>query len=185
MPLDVLCQGLCGAVYFETNDKDGFNPHVTGIKSQFVRKYDPNSMANAAMIHMKDEFMGIYDDIPHDSDLFSAAIGPCPGCGHPFSNDDFKLITRPQKPEEKESEKDVLNNFFLDRCILDSDTRVTAGEIFEEFIRWIQGRDGEPISKKMFGIKLKERNFEPYRTANERGWKGIRVKNPFIKISGG
>ena len=93
MPLDVLCQGGCGSVYFETNDKDGSNPHVTGIKSQFVRKYDPDAMANAAMIRMKDEFMGIYDNIPHDSDLFSAAIGPCPGCGHPFSNDDFKLIT--------------------------------------------------------------------------------------------
>lgn len=105
MPLDIICMGSCGEIYYETNDKDGFNEFKTGIKSDFVRKHDPDKMANAAMIRLKDEFYGIHDDIPHDVDLLSEAIGPCP-CGHPFSNDDFKFITRPQEIDEDTQEID-------------------------------------------------------------------------------
>ena len=96
MPLDVVCPE-CGDIYFETNDKDGSNPHVTGGKSQLVEKYDPNRCVSAAMIRLKDEFKEIIDDIPHDKDLFSLAIGPCPNCGSALSNDSFTIKTKPQK----------------------------------------------------------------------------------------
>jgi hypothetical protein len=176
MPFDVICPE-CRLCFFETNDKDGFNPHVTGIKSQFVRIYDPDAMANAAMIRMKDKFIGIYDDIPHDADLFSEGIGPCPGCGNALSNDGFKLITRPRKPEEKERETDILNNFFTDRCILDSDARVTAKEIFEKFTYWIQISGEKQISKKAFGIALKQKGFDSGRASGgTRIWKGLTLK---------
>ena len=93
--------GNCGEVYYETNDKDGWNkdPKAVGVKSDFVRKYDPDRMANAAMIRLKEEFVGFIDDIPHDCNLWGEAIGPCV-CGQSFSNDNFKLKTRPQEIDE-------------------------------------------------------------------------------------
>ena len=103
MPLDIICMGNCGEIYYETNDKDGFNQFKTGVKSDFVRKYDPDKMANAAMIRLKEEFVGSIDDIPHDVDLLSEGIGPCT-CGNPFSNDDFNFITRPQEIDEAVAE---------------------------------------------------------------------------------
>jgi len=98
MPLDVICPG-CGEVYFETNDKKGFNPHVTGGASSFVEEYDPDRCVSAAMIRLKDKFIGVIDDIQHDKDLFAGAIGPCPNCGSPLSNDSFTIKTREQEPD--------------------------------------------------------------------------------------
>ena len=103
MPLDVICPG-CRGVFFETNDNDGRNPHAkqrpgampVGTTSTMIRKYDPDLMASSAMIRMKDKFIGVYDDIQHDVDLFGSGIEPCPGCGGSLSNDNFKLETRSQ-----------------------------------------------------------------------------------------
>ena len=109
MPLDVICPS-CGECYFETNDEDGivetdrdilFRNYQKGVArklSDYVRKYDPNADANAAMIRMKREFVGIREDIQHDRDLKGFAIEPCPNmtCGQSLSNDSFKFITRPQ-----------------------------------------------------------------------------------------
>ena len=114
MPLDVICPN-CGECYFETNDEDGIvetprdillrnykKEHIAGLSwrklSDYVRKYDPNADANAAMIRMKPEFVGSREDIQHDRDLKGFAIEPCPNmtCGQSLSNDSFKFITRPQ-----------------------------------------------------------------------------------------
>ena len=110
MPLDVICPH-CGECFFETNDltrlvrqnedprgilfrrfKDVFNP------SDFVRKYDPDQEANAAMIRMKEKFKQDRQDIPHDADLRSEGIGPCPECNNPLSDDNYAFITREQEP---------------------------------------------------------------------------------------
>lgn len=98
MPLDVVCP-QCGEIYFETNDKKGFNPHVTGGASQFVEEYDPDRCVSAAMIRLKDKFVGVFDDICHDKDLFGQAIGPCPNCGSPLSNDSFTIKTKEQETD--------------------------------------------------------------------------------------
>ena len=95
MPLDVICPD-CRGVFFETNDKDGFSPHVTGLKSIMVREYDPDAIANAAMISLKSDYLEFIDDIVHLEDLVGFAIGPCPTCGGALSNDGFKFETRPQ-----------------------------------------------------------------------------------------
>lgn len=95
MPLDVLCPN-CELVHFETNDQNGFSPYVTGLSAQFIKKYNPDVAASAAMIRLKEQFVGVRDDIPHDEDLFGEGIGPCPECGHSLSNTSFKLVTRPQ-----------------------------------------------------------------------------------------
>lgn len=117
MPLDVICP-WCRECYFETNDQDkrielntrGIlfrdfrkrSPLLKSFKpnfrvSEYVQKYDPERPANAAMIRLKDEFKEHIDDIPHDCDLLSEGIGPCPGCGNPLSNDNYTLITREQE----------------------------------------------------------------------------------------
>jgi len=102
MPLDVVCPG-CRGIFFETNDEDGVNPHVevrpgalpVGTRSVLIRKYDPDVPASAAMVRLKEEFVGIHDDIVHLESLVGFAIEPCP-CGGSLSDDNFKLITRPQ-----------------------------------------------------------------------------------------
>lgn len=105
MPLDVICP-WCRDCFFETNDSNKYIDDPRGILfrnfketsrvSDFVQKYTPDRPANAAMIRLKDEFKEYIDDIPHDCDLLSEAIGPCPGCGNPLSNDNYTFITRPQ-----------------------------------------------------------------------------------------
>jgi len=125
MPLDVICPN-CGECYFETNDEDGVlqtadersrevlfrnfkkrddvlfkkfsDKPVPGRLSDYVRKYDPDAPASAAMIRMKPEFVGIREDIQHDRDLKGFAIEPCPNmtCGLSLSNESRKFITRPQ-----------------------------------------------------------------------------------------
>ena len=132
MPLDVICPN-CGECYFETNDEDGVlqtddersrevlfrnfkkrdgvlfksfdDKPVTGRLSDYVRKYDPDAPANAAMIRMKPEFVGIREDIQHDRDLTGFAIEPCPNmnCGQSLSDDSFKFITRPQTDDPDEA----------------------------------------------------------------------------------
>lgn len=109
MPLDVICPN-CGECYFETNDEDGivetdrdilFRNYQKGVArklSDYARKYNPNAPANASMIRMKPEFVGVREDIQHDRDLTGFAIEPCPNmnCGQSLSDDSFKFITRPQ-----------------------------------------------------------------------------------------
>ena len=125
MPLDVICPN-CGECYFETNDEDGVlqtadersrevlfrnfkkrddvlfksfdDKPATGRLSDYVRKYDPDAPATAAMIRMKRRFVGSREDIQHDRDLTGFAIEPCPNlnCGQSLSDDSFKFITRPQ-----------------------------------------------------------------------------------------
>ena len=108
MPLDVICP-WCRDCFFETNDKDKYIEHDgRGILfrnfrdalrvSDFVQKYDTKRAANAAMVRLKDEFKEHIDDIPHDCDLMSEGIGPCPGCGNPLSDDNYAFITREQEP---------------------------------------------------------------------------------------
>lgn len=115
MALDVICP-WCRDCFFETNDKNKYIEHDgRGILfrnfrdalrvSDFVQKYDPERSANAAMIRLKDEFKEHIDDIPHDCDLLSEAIGPCPGCGNPLSNDNYKFETRPQAVETVDDEE--------------------------------------------------------------------------------
>lgn len=120
MPLDVICPN-CGECYFETNDEDlvaekpqsilfrkfrerdpilfrDFKSKPKPFRDYYVREYDPDEPASAAMIHMKDEFVGTYEDIQHDHDLKGFAIEPCPNpeCGQSLSDDSFKFITRTQ-----------------------------------------------------------------------------------------
>jgi len=106
MPLDVICP-WCRDCFFETNDNNKYIDDPRGILfrnfketsriSDFVQKYYPNRSANAAMIRLKNEFREHIDDVPHDCDLLSEAIGPCPGCGNPLSDDNYTFITRPQE----------------------------------------------------------------------------------------
>ena len=111
MPLDVICPN-CHECYFETNDEDGIvetprdillrnykKEHIAGLSwrklSDYVRKYDPNAPANAAMIRLKLEFIGVREDIQHDRNLRGDAIEPCPGCWQ-WLSESHKFITRPQ-----------------------------------------------------------------------------------------
>ena len=106
MPLDVICP-WCRDCFFETNDSNNYIDDPRGILfrnfkedlrvSDFVQRYDPKRSANAAMIRLKDDLKEYIDDIQHDCDLLSEAIGPCPGCGNPLSNDNYTFIIRPQK----------------------------------------------------------------------------------------
>ena len=126
MPLDVICP-WCRDCFFETNDQDKrFELDDRGILfrsfqkpnfriSEFVQKYDPDRPANAAMIRLKDEFREHIDDIPHDCDLMSEAIGPCPGCGNPLSNDNFTFITREQERKWNATPKDNPEPLTIDR----------------------------------------------------------------------
>ena len=125
MALNVICP-KCGECHFETNDKDlvfktpederrdilfrnfkrrdevlfkSFSDEPVNDEglSDYVRKYDPNADASAAMIRLKKEFIGTHiEDIQHDHTLKGFAIEPCPGCYQSLSDESFTLITRPQ-----------------------------------------------------------------------------------------
>jgi putative DNA primase/helicase len=76
-------------------------------------------------------------------------------------------------PEEVKSatanyrnEMDLLGDFIDDRCILGENRTVSVKELYEEYLAWAEENGEDAVKKKMFGIKLNERNIDTYKGTN-------------------
>ncbi len=76
--------------------------------------------------------------------------------------------------ETYRTEMDVLGAFIADCCVERHGAVSTAADLYEAYKVW-SDRNGEHVlAQRAFGLKLKERNFEPLKgTGGRRQWRGI------------
>lgn len=74
------------------------------------------------------------------------------------------------------SEMDALGDFLADRCILDAQAAVTAGELHDAYSDWSKRAGEAQLSKRALHLQLTERGFVARRTKNERTWVGLRLR---------
>lgn len=72
-------------------------------------------------------------------------------------------------------EMDVLGGFISDHCTIDPELMVKSKDLYDKYQEWCQANDEEPISKRTFGLKLKERGLKDGKVGpcRDRGWCGI------------
>ena len=77
--------------------------------------------------------------------------------------------------EEYRSEMDILSGFFHEKCEFQPQARVNAGLIYQEYEKWCREMGENPISQKMFGLRLKEKGCLQIRIGKTcvRAWNGI------------
>lgn len=82
---------------------------------------------------------------------------------------------------EYRSEMDVMAEYISDNCGTLSGDKVTAKVLYTDFSSWCEEMGERAMSQRQFGLKLKERGFQPLKTTGGlRSWIGISVnsKNP-------
>jgi putative DNA primase/helicase len=92
-------------------------------------------------------------------------------------------LVRPEVVAERTNayfdDQDSLAHWLQEKCEVEvgnSYKRASAGELFASWSAFALASNDEPGSKKSLSAALQKRGFEPYRTANERGFMGIRLK---------
>ena len=94
MPRDVVCR-ICKGKFMETNDEDGWIKVNGGsIPDPRHRAYNPNAIANGAMIRLKPEYEKLMwsPSFTHDVTQTGDAL-ECPSCGCPYPDLNGKIIT--------------------------------------------------------------------------------------------
>lgn len=84
------------------------------------------------------------------------------------------------------AEQDVLGAFLKERCVLDSDAKITKKDIYAEYVVWCE-ESGERhrLSLREFGKVLRERGLADAKVNGGAGWIGLRLRTPFDDESGG
>jgi putative DNA primase/helicase len=73
------------------------------------------------------------------------------------------------------AEQDLLGDFLDDRCTVSARAADTSKHLYDAYRPWCEEAGEKPMTKRAFGMALRERGFEPYRTTTERGYRGVRV----------
>jgi phage/plasmid-associated DNA primase len=72
----------------------------------------------------------------------------------------------------------IIGDFIDGMCVLGENIMGTAKELYENYETWCDTEGEKVISKKLFGMKLRERGFDSYKaTGGVRTWIGIGI-NP-------
>lgn len=74
---------------------------------------------------------------------------------------------------EYREESDVFGQFIEDVCSVGLDHRVRTGDLYDAYKDWAKENGYAPMTAKSFGLKLKERFFEPCKLGKARGWRGL------------
>jgi putative DNA primase/helicase len=76
-------------------------------------------------------------------------------------------------------EMDPLQDFFADRCVLESRAKTLSALLWGDYQIWAKdGGDRWPLTRKRFGEALKARGLEDVRLRGQRAWRGIRLAGP-------
>lgn len=70
-------------------------------------------------------------------------------------------------------EMDVLGDFLSERCVQSKTAWATAKDLYDAYVNWCETTGEEPLSQRMFGLRLTERGFLRYRRGGKRCWKGV------------
>ena len=74
-------------------------------------------------------------------------------------------------------EQDILGDFLDDCCILEKAATALKSHMKDEYMRWCQKNDAEPVSQKKFRARLLEKGIEDHRLTTGRFWKGVKIKS--------
>ena len=61
------------------------------------------------------------------------------------------------------SEMDILGSFFEDRCVFGENMTVSAKDLYKAYEDWAEENGEKAVTKKMFGMKLTDRNIDSYK----------------------
>ena len=80
--------------------------------------------------------------------------------------------------ENCRNEMDSLGEFLKDCCIENPSFEVRTKDLYEAHFSWCERNGEKPMTKRVFGSKLKQRSFTSVRMKpnQARGWKGIALQ---------
>ena len=73
-------------------------------------------------------------------------------------------------------EQDILGDFIEDCCVLEPLISIPKSELTDEYHRWCQGNNMEPVTQRTFRARLIERGIGDGRIGKARLWRGIRLR---------
>ena len=77
---------------------------------------------------------------------------------------------------EYRAENDPLRDWLDGACVLAPEAVTAVADLRSSYENWCEQAGDRPISGRAFGNALRQRGCEPERTANQRAWSGIRLK---------
>jgi putative DNA primase/helicase len=79
--------------------------------------------------------------------------------------------------DEYRGEMDVIENFIKEKCDQRKEMTVTIKKLYKAYSDWCEENHEHPVSERFFTLRLKEMGFEQNRTATERFWVGVGLRN--------
>jgi putative DNA primase/helicase len=80
--------------------------------------------------------------------------------------------------KEYQVDVDALGAFIEDCCIVGPTLRGKPAQLYDAYDAWCRMNNEHAVSKKMFGMKLKDRGFTAGKTDSDRWWGGVGLKYP-------
>ncbi|MGH8488149.1 MAG: DNA primase family protein [Gammaproteobacteria bacterium] len=68
---------------------------------------------------------------------------------------------------------DVIASFVDECCVVGPGKSATAADLYRSYVQWSEAAGEKPETKTSFGLRLRERGFEPGAVKNTRVWRGI------------
>jgi len=77
------------------------------------------------------------------------------------------------------ADMDALGDFLRDQCVLEPAAQLEAGTLYQVYEGWCHTSGEKALTGRTFGLRLKERGFEPVRIgkSRSRGWAGLRLRS--------
>ena len=79
--------------------------------------------------------------------------------------------------EEYRQEQDVVGRFIEDRCTVDRSASVASEALYAVYTAWCESNGVGHVSTTAFGRRMRDRGFEPGKSAGKRIWSGVRLMN--------
>lgn len=73
------------------------------------------------------------------------------------------------------SEMDTFTGFIDERCEVDEEANVPAGDLYRVYRSWAEANGEKPLSQRWLSLRLSERGFASRRTTKKRLWIGLRI----------
>ena len=81
------------------------------------------------------------------------------------------------REEYREEMRDSVSLFVEDCCVTEGNTHIVSSELFESYTGYCEKENLSAMSKKAFGIRLKEEGLENGKVRGLRAWFGIRLSD--------
>jgi len=78
--------------------------------------------------------------------------------------------------QEYREEMDILAGFLVECCVINTNAKARAGELYAAYREWCEKNGEKPVSQRNFGSRLQERGLKSARTRRYRMWEGIGIQ---------